>query len=90
MTDKKQNNLKLSHWEELTSSKAYKELYESIADTGEIYEKEYLEQIKLNDIKNIRAVNKRFPDLCHNQTLPSKFYEALQEYLVHIIRVQNH
>ena len=74
----------------MTASKPYKELYQHIIDQTELYEKEYLEQIKLNDIKNIRAVNKKFPDLCHHNMVPASFYDSLQDYLVNFIRHHNH
>lgn len=32
VSDKKTNHFKLAFWEEMTSSKAYKELYQQIAD----------------------------------------------------------
>ena len=86
LTDKKKNNYNLAHWEQLTSSKAYKELYQNITDTSEIYEKEYLEQIKTIDIKDVRSVNKQFPDLSHHNVLPEKFYYSLQDFLVLLLR----
>jgi hypothetical protein len=37
LSDKKDNHFKLGHWEELTSSQPYRELYQHIVDHTEIY-----------------------------------------------------
>jgi len=39
-----------------------------------MFEKEYLDQIKHNDIKIIRTVNRKFPDLSHTAPISDRFY----------------
>jgi hypothetical protein len=74
LCDKSNNHFQLSNWEEYQHCKLHQEFYSSIASHSEKYEKEYLDFIKHNDIKVIRAVNRKFPELCHNSPLNIKFY----------------
>ena len=53
---------------------------------SEQYEKEYLEFIKSNDIKVIRAVNRKFPELCNTQPLTGRFYENYRVFVAGIIK----
>jgi len=46
--------------------------------------------IKYSDIKIIRVVNRKFPDLCHNAHISEHFYSSLKGFLVPIIRGHNH
>ena len=90
LCDKKTNALNLRNHLEYLTSKAYTDLYPQMVAHSELYEKEYLEHIKHNDIKVIRTVNRKFPDLCSTAPISHKFYEALRAHLVPIIREHNH
>lgn len=45
-----------------------------------------MEFVKHNDIKVIRAVNRKFPELCSNNPLTSRFYENFKELVASVIR----
>ena len=61
LCDKSANHLKLGNWQEYIQCKLYQQLYQEFTVSSEKYEKDYLEFIKHNDIKVIRAVNRKFP-----------------------------
>lgn len=58
----------------------------SITASSEQYEKEYLEFIRHNDIKVIRAVNRKFPELSHNSPLTARFYDNFRAFLVGVLQ----
>jgi hypothetical protein len=86
LCDKKTNHYSLKNWLDYITSPAYSDLYQEMIAYSEVLEKEYLEYIKHNDIKVIRSVNRKFPDLCHNAPISEKFYVSLRAYLTIIIR----
>ena len=45
-----------------------------------------MEFIKSNDIKVIRAVNRKFPELCNTQPITSRFYENYRVFVAEIIK----
>jgi hypothetical protein len=46
--------------------------------------------MKHNEIKIIRMVNRKFPDLAHTAPLTERFYESLRLYALYLIREHNH
>jgi hypothetical protein len=86
LCDKNQNLLDLSSWHEYQQCKLYQQLYTDLTLSSEKYEKEYLEFIKSNDIKVIRAVNRKFPELCNNNPLTSRFYQHFKELVLQVLR----
>jgi hypothetical protein len=49
-------------------------------------QKEYIDIIKNNELKTIRMVNRKFPDLSHSAPLNERFYESLKSYSAFLIR----
>ena len=86
LCDKSKNHLCLSHWEEYQQCKLYQQIYQDFTIDSEKYEKEYLEFVKHNDIKVIRAVNRKFPELCSNNPLTSRFYDNFKQFMATIIK----
>ena len=45
-----------------------------------------MEFIKYNDIRIIRSVNRKFPELCHSNPITSRFYENFKEFVLGVVR----
>lgn len=86
LCDKNMNHLNLNNWKEYQQCKLYQQLYSELTGCSEKYEKDYLEFIRYNDIRVIRAVNRKFPELCTNNPLSGRFHENFREFLGTVIR----
>lgn len=86
LSERGQNHFKLSNWEEYQQCRLHQDFLLSIIATAEQYEKEYLEFIRHNDIKVIRAVNRRFPELSTNAPLTAKFYDNFRTFLIPLMQ----
>ena len=84
--DRGQNHFQLSNWEEYQQCRLHQDFLLSITSTAEQYEKEYLEFIRHNDIKVIRAVNRKFPELSHNAPLTARFYDNFRAFLLSVLQ----
>lgn len=65
LTERKLNNFQLKNWSSFICSKGFKSLMELMLYYSQQYESLYLERIKHMDIKIIRTINRKFPDLSH-------------------------
>lgn len=81
-----QNHWQLPNWEQYQHCRLHQDFLLSLTSAAEKYEKEYLEFIRHNDIKVIRAVNRKFPELSHNSPLTAKFYENFRTLLVSVLQ----
>jgi mRNA-degrading endonuclease YafQ of YafQ-DinJ toxin-antitoxin module len=84
--DRGQNHFQLSNWQEYQQCRLHQDFLLSITTTSEQYEKEYLEFIRHNDIKVIRAVNRKFPELSHNAPLTARFYDNFRAFLAGVLQ----
>ena len=84
--DRGQNHFELTNWEEYQQCRLHQDFLLSITATAEQYEKEYLEFIRHNDIKVIRAVNRKFPELSHNAPLTARFYDNFRAFLLSVLQ----
>lgn len=86
LSERGQNHFQLSNWEEYQQCRLHQDFLLSITATAEQYEKEYLEFIRHNDIKVIRAVNRKFPELSTNAPLTAKFYDHFRAFLIPLLQ----
>jgi hypothetical protein len=84
--DRGQNHFQLPNWEEYQQCRLHQDFLSSLTAASEKYEKEYLEFIRHNDIKVIRAVNRKFPELSHNSPLTAKFYDNFRAFLAGVLQ----
>lgn len=84
--DRGQNHFQLSNWEEYQQCRLHQDFLLSLTSASEQYEKEYLEFIRHNDIKVIRAVNRKFPELSHNAPLTARFYDNFRAFLLIVLQ----
>lgn len=61
-------------------------LYNEIKELALRYEKEYLDYLKHLEVKVIREVNKKFPELCNRNSFNKTFYKKVQNYLISIMK----
>jgi hypothetical protein len=86
LSERGQNHFQVGNWEEYQQCRLHQDFLLAITATAEQYEKEYLEFIRHNDIKVIRAVNRKFPELSTNAPLNAKFYDNFRAFLLPLMQ----
>jgi hypothetical protein len=75
------NYFELKKWDQYRESKYFVAIQKEVGVDLELVEKEYLKHLKHKDIKLLREVNGKFPELSHDADFNMKFYEKIVGYL---------